>query len=84
MRPKTTKADVPTTHDVMSHLHNEFVGWLQEMKADIEEFRVNHLEDIITYPSYFSGCSGFNFDDSGWLVSRYNKGLISRCNRPLD
>lgn len=36
MRPKTTKADVPTTHDVMSHLHNEFVGWLQELKADIE------------------------------------------------
>jgi hypothetical protein len=36
MRPKTTNADVPTTHDVMSHLHNEFVGWLQELKADIE------------------------------------------------
>jgi hypothetical protein len=36
MRPKTTKADVPTTHDIMSHLHNEFVGWLQELKADIE------------------------------------------------
>jgi hypothetical protein len=36
MRPKTTKADVPTTHDVMSHLHNEFVGWLRELKANIE------------------------------------------------
>jgi hypothetical protein len=35
MRPKTTKADVPTTHDVMSHLHNECVGWLHELKADI-------------------------------------------------
>ena len=29
-------ADLPTTHDIMSHLHNEFVGWLQELKADIE------------------------------------------------
>jgi hypothetical protein len=36
MRPKTTLADLPTTHDIMSHLHNEFVGWLEEMKADIE------------------------------------------------
>ena len=36
MRPKTTKADVPTTHDIMSHLHNEFVEWLQQLKADIE------------------------------------------------
>jgi hypothetical protein len=36
MRPKTTNADVPTTHDVMRHLHNEFVGWLHELKADIE------------------------------------------------
>ncbi|KAF8478745.1 hypothetical protein DFH94DRAFT_619600, partial [Russula ochroleuca] len=36
MRPKTIKADLPTTYNVMSHLHNEFVGWLQQLKADIE------------------------------------------------
>ncbi|KAG6814853.1 hypothetical protein H0H87_007008, partial [Tephrocybe sp. NHM501043] len=37
MRPKATKADLPSTHDVKVHIHNEFVRWLKELKADIME-----------------------------------------------
>lgn len=40
MRPKTTDADLPTTHDILNHLHNEFVKWLQQLKTDIEVIRV--------------------------------------------
>jgi hypothetical protein len=29
-------SELPTTHDVVKHLHNEFVRWLGELKADIE------------------------------------------------
>ncbi|RDB23358.1 putative AC transposase [Hypsizygus marmoreus] len=35
MRPKTTKADLPSTHNVVVHLHNQFVEWLKQLKADI-------------------------------------------------
>ncbi|KAH9012213.1 hypothetical protein EDB83DRAFT_2202540, partial [Lactarius deliciosus] len=36
MRPKTTKQDLPTTYDIMNHLHNKFNEWLRNMSADIE------------------------------------------------
>lgn len=35
MRPRTTDKDLPTSHDVKVHLHNECVGWLKELKKDI-------------------------------------------------
>ena len=36
MRPRSTRHDLPTTHDVLNNLHNKFVQWLQDMSADIE------------------------------------------------
>jgi hypothetical protein len=36
MRPKSTLKDLPSTCDVASHLHNEFVNWLEQLKNDIE------------------------------------------------
>ena len=36
MRPKSTLTDLPTTHDVITHLHNEFVKWLAQLKKDVE------------------------------------------------
>ncbi|KAF8232230.1 hypothetical protein L208DRAFT_1273067, partial [Tricholoma matsutake] len=36
MRPKSILQDLPTTHDVTSHLHNEFVKWLTQLKNDIK------------------------------------------------
>ncbi|KAI0278183.1 hypothetical protein BC826DRAFT_927201, partial [Russula brevipes] len=36
MRPKTLLADLPTTSDIMAHLHNEFVIQIRQLKADIE------------------------------------------------
>jgi len=35
MRPKATRLDLPTTFDIGKHLHNEFIGWLTELKRDI-------------------------------------------------
>jgi len=28
MEMESTKADIPTTHDILNHLHNQFVEWL--------------------------------------------------------
>ena len=41
MRPKSGLVDLPTTHDVVTHLHNEFVKWLEQLKKDIEVSQLN-------------------------------------------
>jgi hypothetical protein len=41
MRPKTGLQDLPTTHEVVTHLHNEFVTWLEQLKKDIEVSQLN-------------------------------------------
>jgi hypothetical protein len=35
MRPRATKADIPSTHDIMQYIHNEFVALLRCFKTDI-------------------------------------------------
>lgn len=35
MRPKAVRQDIPSTHQVTTYIHNEFVKWLTEMKSDI-------------------------------------------------
>jgi hypothetical protein len=52
MRPKSTSLDLPTPHDAAKLLHNEFVSWLGELKADIKvisaTYCVKHwLTDIL-------------------------------------
>jgi hypothetical protein len=42
MRPRATRLDLPSTHDVKVHLHNASVTWLNEVKKDI-------LVSCITY-----------------------------------
>ncbi|KAG6904054.1 hypothetical protein DXG01_012929, partial [Tephrocybe rancida] len=35
MRPKATKADLPSTYDVKVFLHNKYVEWLKQLQSDI-------------------------------------------------
>jgi hypothetical protein len=35
MRPKTTKDDLPSTHDVSVYLHNHFINQLKLLKSEI-------------------------------------------------
>jgi hypothetical protein len=35
MRPKTTRKDLPSRHDIEVYIHNAFVGWLKSLKAEI-------------------------------------------------
>ena len=69
MRPNTTKADVPTTRDVMSHLHNEFVGWLQELKADIEVLEIITWKVRLLIVHIFQAAPGLiSVTADGWSV----------------
>jgi len=36
MRPKLTLLDLPSMHDVVGHLHNEFVHWLDRLEVEIK------------------------------------------------
>ncbi|KAF8222795.1 hypothetical protein L208DRAFT_1320558, partial [Tricholoma matsutake] len=36
MRPKSILLNLPTTYDVIKHLHNEFIRWIDQLKQDIE------------------------------------------------
>jgi hypothetical protein len=35
MRPKTTRKDLPSRHDIEVYIHNEFVDWLKTLKREI-------------------------------------------------
>ena len=36
MRPKSTTSDIPSTHDVKTHLHNQFVKHMKSLKEQIK------------------------------------------------
>ena len=48
MRPTLALQDLPTTHDVVNHLHNEFAKWVSQLKDDIEvsEFYASKSQGI--------------------------------------
>ena len=49
MRPKSALVDLPTMHQVVTHLHNEFIKWLAELKEDIEVHEHYTKKKIKTY-----------------------------------
>jgi len=36
MQPKSVSLDLLSSHDVMTHLHNEFVCWVGKLEAEIK------------------------------------------------
>ena len=36
MRPKAGWQDIPSTHNIATYIHNEFVKWLKELKDKIQ------------------------------------------------
>jgi len=50
MRPKSTLSDLPSTHNVVSHLHNEFVRWMRELEAEINVLNNFHgMRNLLMY-----------------------------------
>jgi hypothetical protein len=35
MRPKSTTHDLPSSYDVKTHIHNEFVRYMKKLKEEI-------------------------------------------------
>jgi hypothetical protein len=47
MRPKSTLLDLPSTHDVVNHLHNEFVRWMGKLETEIKVLNIHHSDRIV-------------------------------------
>ncbi len=50
MRPKSTKDDLPSTHEIGNYIHNEFCTFMEETKAAI----------IVSFMFSQSGVEGFH------------------------
>jgi hypothetical protein len=75
MRLKTTKADVLTTHDIMSHLYNECVRWLQELKADIKVLLVTSTTRLLTLYTFQAAPGLISTTADDWSVDTVQQRL---------
>jgi len=48
MQPTVTKADLPTTHDITTYIHNAFATFLQDLKTELQ---VSHSLIVANYCS---------------------------------
>ena len=50
MRQKLSLSDLPSTHDVVSHIHNEFICWMHELEAEINILNKFHgMRNLLMY-----------------------------------
>lgn len=52
MRPNATKADIPSSHDISTFVHNEFVDFIKQLKEEIQVSRI--------FSPFSSGAHTFN------------------------
>jgi hypothetical protein len=48
MRPKSTTADIPSTHDITTYIHNRFIKHLSDLKFEIQSTpgRISSTTDL--------------------------------------
>jgi len=42
MQPKSILLDLPSTHNVVNHLHNKFVHWVCRLEVEIKVVNIFH------------------------------------------
>ena len=60
MRPKSILLDLPSTHDIVTHLHNEFVCWIGKPKVAIKVLSIFMVQNITDVPVKMEGGPGFS------------------------
>ena len=67
MRPKAVRQDIPSTHEVTTYIHNEFVEWLIQLKSDIFVSLLNNKHD--TYSTMGKEAPGkISLTADGWTA----------------
>jgi len=77
-------SDLPSMHDVVIQLHNEFICWMGELEADINVLEIFHHLEYHWCTSNNWGGSGVGLYNSRWLDSQYDKSWVSWCDHTLD
>jgi hypothetical protein len=45
MQPKLMLLDLPSAHNIIKHLHNEFVCWMGELEVEIKVLSTIHRKE---------------------------------------
>ena len=85
MRLKLTTADLPSTHDISTYIHNAFVKFLDELKGQIQVSNTNccsvyHTSKYTTLGQDYWIC----LDNNKPLIHKLNKSIIYGHHSPLD
>lgn len=81
MRPKSTTLDLPSSHDVKTLLHNEFVKHMAKLKEEIMVSSFNKSRiDLHTLEG--GTRKGLNYLRR--VVGRYDEDGVYGNDRPLD
>ena len=83
MRPKATKLDIPSSHDISVYIHNSCVKWLKDLKDDIlvsEKIACQCQSTNEMTP----GGPWQNIKHGGWMDCRQYKIVISEDDCTLD
>ncbi|KAI9567029.1 hypothetical protein HD554DRAFT_2024527, partial [Boletus coccyginus] len=87
VQPNTTKADLPSTHNISTFIHNEFVEFIKHLKAEIQVhhtifyflFSANLYTHLPTVAIQWS-----HLHHHGPLVHQVNKDSILKHHGSLD
>lgn len=82
MRPKTTRRDLPSRHDIEVYIHNEFAAWLKTLKDDI--LVSNKTLSVSLDSSSYIGRSWRNLVNCRWVDSGQHERVVSGDDGQLD
>jgi hypothetical protein len=81
MRPKSTKKDLASSHEVQAHIHNGFVKYMKDLKEEIRESSLS----LSLYTTYFRlDITREGLNNLGLLVGRYDEDGILGGDCALD
>jgi hypothetical protein len=68
MRPKTTRNDLPSIHNLEVHIHNEFGNWLKTLKNDILVSKKEENSHVLDSPETQEAPGKISATADGWTA----------------
>ena len=83
MKPKAVRNDMPSTHNVTTYIHNQFVIWLNEVKSDIlVSFLEQWLCDLLNEGKVAPGKISLTAD--GWSADTTKASFLGMMAHWID
>jgi hypothetical protein len=81
MRPRTRTSELASTHEVTTHIHNEFVEYMKNLKEEFEVSNPFYERSVLTCHLVQYRC---NIHHCRWMDDRHHKGRDPRDDSALD